>query len=189
MGKVIVEQIVTVDGYASDKDGGIGFFDAAGDFKDAEPEQMKMMESIGAIVFGTTTYKMFADYWPTADEKVEKVTGPINRLPKFVVSNTLKTAPWGDKGQVEILSGDGVESVRGLRERIKGDLMIWGSLTLTDALFRAGEVDVLRLRTVPVLLGEGRSFVPGDLGEEKLSLQTVESHPSGHIVMQYAAKA
>lgn len=154
MGKVIVEQIGSVDGYAAYRDGGIGFFDASGDFREGEDEQMKMLRSVGAIVFGATTYRMFADYWPNADERVERVAGPINALPKFVVSNTLRTAPWGGKGEVEILRGDGVESVRGLRQRIDGDLMIWGSLTLTDALFRASQVDVLRLRTVALLLGE-----------------------------------
>lgn len=187
MGKVIVEQIVTADGYAAHRDGGIGFFDASGDFKDGEGAQMKMLQSVGAIVFGATTYRMFADYWPGADEKVERVTGPINSLPKFVVSNSLQSAPWGEQGEVEILRGDGVESVRGLRRRISGDLMIWGSLTLTDALFRAREVDVLRLRTVPLLLGEGRSFAPEGLGGLKLSLQHVKGYPSGHVVMQYSA--
>lgn len=186
MGKVIVEQIVTADGYAADREGGIGFFDASGDFKDAEEDQMKMLESVGAIVFGATTYRMFADYWPAADEKLERVAGPINSLPKFVVSNTLRSAPWGERGEVEILRGDGVDSVRHLRRRVHGDLMIWGSLTLTDALFRARQVDVLRLRTVAVLLGEGRSFAPDGLGDLKLSLQHVGSYPGGHIVIQYS---
>jgi dihydrofolate reductase len=187
MGKVIVEQIVSADGYAAYKDGGIGFFNASGDFRDAEDEQMTMLRSVGAIVFGATTYRMFADYWPGADEKVEHVAGPVNSLPKFVVSNTLRSAPWGATGEVEILRGDGVDSVLGLRRRIDGDLMIWGSLTLTDALFRARQVDVLRLRTVAVLLGEGRSFAPEGLGDLKLSLQHVRSYPSGHVVMQYSA--
>ncbi|KAF1717388.1 reductase [Pseudoxanthomonas yeongjuensis] len=187
MGKVIVEQIVSADGYAAYKDGGIGFFDASGDFREGEDEQMKRLRSVGAIVFGATTYRMFADYWPGADEKVERVAGPINSLPKFVVSNTLRSAPWGEKDEVEILRGDGIESVRRLRQRIDGDLMIWGSLTLTDALFRARQVDVLRLRMIAMLLGEGRSFAPDGLGDLKLALQSVRAYPSGHIVMQYSA--
>jgi dihydrofolate reductase len=146
-----------------------------------------MLKSVGAIVFGTTTYRMFADYWPKADEKVERVTGPINTLPKFVVSNSLEAAPWGDKGQAEILRGDGVDSVRALRKRIDGDLMIWGSLTLTDALFRAHEVDILRLRSVPILIGAGRSFAPEDLGDLKLTLKHVQTYPRGHTVTQYSA--
>lgn len=186
MGKIIVEQIVSADGYAAEEDGGIGFFYPASDFSEAEPEQMRMMATVGAIVFGTTTYRMFADYWPKADAKVERVAVPINRLPKFVVSSTLPVAPWGDDGTVEILRGDGVEAVRALRTRIDGDLILWGSLTLCDALLRAGEVDVLRLRVVPVLIGRGRSFTPNDLGERRLSLLGAKSFAGGLVVLEYA---
>lgn len=70
MGKVIVEQIVSVDGYAAEEDGGIGFFYPGSDFSDTEPDQMRMMSTVGAIVFGATTYRMFADYWPKADATV-----------------------------------------------------------------------------------------------------------------------
>ena len=186
MGKVIVEQIVSADGYAAEEDGGIGFFDSAGDFSDAEPEQLRMMASVGGIVFGRVTYGMFADYWPKADANIERVATPINALPKFVVSSTLQLAPWGKDGEVEILRGDGVAAVRALRTRIDGDLVLWGSLTLADALLRAGEVDVLRLRLVPVLVGRGRSFTPADLGQRKLSLTKVDSFASGHAVLEYA---
>lgn len=186
MDKIIVEQIVSVDGYAAEEDGGIGFFYPAGDFSDTEPDQMRMMSTVGAIVFGTTTYRMFADYWPKADAKAERVAGPINGLPKFVVSSTLQTAPWGDDDTVEILRGDGMQAVRAVRARIDGDLILWGSLTLCDALLRAGEVDVLRLRVVPVLIGRGRSFTPDDLGERRLSLVYAKAFAGGHAVLEYA---
>lgn len=60
MGKVIVEQIISADDYAADKDGGLDFFDAAGNFSDAEPEQLRMIASVGAIVLGANTYRMLA---------------------------------------------------------------------------------------------------------------------------------
>lgn len=186
MGKIIVEQIVSVDGYAAEEDGGIGFFYPASDFSDTEPDQMRMMSTVGAIVFGTTTYRMFADYWPKADATVERVAGPINALPKFVVSSTLETAPWGEHPDVEIIHTDGVQALRELRARIAGDLILWGSLTLCDALLRAGEVDVLRLRVVPVLIGRGRSFAPGDLGQRQLTLVKAESFAGGIAVLEYA---
>ena len=75
--------------------------------------------------------------------------------------------------------------MRALRKRIPGDLIVWGSLTLADALLRAGEVDVLRLRLVPVLIGRGRSFAPADLGERALTLVKSHSYPSGLAVLEY----
>jgi len=185
MGRVIVEQIISADGYAQDAQGGIGFFTSAREFNDADPGQLQMLASVGAIVLGRVTYAMFADYWPTPAAQAEPVAGPINTLPKFVVSSTLRTAPWGEDDPAEILRGDGVASVRALRARIRGDLIVWGSLTLADALLRAGEIDVLRLRTVPVLLGAGRSFAPVDLGERRLELIKVQTCAGGHVTSEY----
>jgi dihydrofolate reductase len=73
-----------------------------------------------------------------------------------------------------------------LRARIHGDLIVWGSLTLADALLRAGEVDVLRLRVVPVLIGRGRSFAPADLGERRLTLVKFQSYAGGLAVLEYS---
>ena len=185
MGKLIVEQIVSADGYAQDAQGGIGFFTSARELNDADPGQLRMLASVGAIVLGRVTYAMFADYWPTTAAKAEPVAGPINALPKFVVSSTLRAAPWGADDAAELLRGDGVAAVRALRTRITGDLIVWGSLTLSDALLRAGEVDLLRLRTVPVLLGAGRSFTPADLGERRLELVESQAHAGGHVTSAY----
>lgn len=183
MSGLIVEQIVTVDGYAAEPDGGLGFFeeDSVG-----ASDQLVFLEHVDAILFGANTYRMFADYWPNADPEVEAVSEPINRLPKFVVSNSLDEAPWG-AGRIEVLPGDGVASAAALKERF-GAIVVWGSLTLADALLEAGLVDELRLRVVPVLIGAGRSFTPGGLGTRRLQLDDVVSHPSGHIVTTYGLR-
>ena len=76
-------------------------------------------------------------------------------------------------------------AVRGLRHRFTGDLIIWGSLTLSDALLRAGEVDVLRLRVLPMLLGRGRSFAPSDLGWRRLTLATAQAFSGDLVVLEY----
>jgi len=185
MGKVVVEQIVSADGYAEDDGGGIGFFNNARALNEVDTEQLKMLSSVSAIIFGAKTYRMFADYWPCADPTVEPVATPILRLPKFVVSSTLDAAPWGAHDSAEILKGDAVAAVQGLRHRFTGNLIVWGSLSLTDALLRAGEVDVLRLRILPLLLGAGRSFVPPELGSQPLSLASAQSFPGGLVVLEY----
>lgn len=184
MGKMIVEQIVSLDGYAEDAQGGIDFFANADWINQADTDQLQMLSSVDAIVFGAKTYRMFADYWPSADPVAEPVAVPISRLPKFVVSSTLESAPWGAAGSVEILRGDGVAAVRGLRQRFEGDLIVWGSLSLSDALLRAGEVDVLRLRMLPVLLGGGRPFVPPGLDPRPLSLRH-GAFAGGVVVLEY----
>lgn len=185
MGKVIVEQIVSLDGYAEDAQGGIDFFVNANWINEADSEQLRVLSSVSAIVLGAKTYRLFADYWPSADPTVEPVATPIRERPKFVVSSTLASAPWGEGDPAEVLRGDGVEAVRGLRHRFTGDLVVWGSLQLSDALLRANEVDVLRLRVLPLLLGRGRSFAPPDLGLRSWSLASARSFARGLVVLEY----
>jgi dihydrofolate reductase len=183
MGRLIVEQIVSADGYAAEADGGIGFFEAVDGFQATDREQLAWLEGVGAILLGANTYRMFADYWPAVDPAVDPVAEPIARLPKHVVSNTLERAPWGD-GEIEVLRGDAAASVADLKDRFDATVL-WGSLQLADALFEAGLVDELRLRVVPVLIGTGRSFTPGALGQRPLALVDATTHPSGHVSLHY----
>lgn len=194
MGRLIVEQIVSVDGYAAEADGGIGFFGAspevAGDQATGagpiDREQLAWLEGVDAILLGRVTYGMFADYWPTADPAVEPVAEPIARLPKHVVSNTLERAPWGD-GEIEVLRGDAAASVTALKDRFDATV-VWGSLQLTDALFTAGLLDELRLRIVPALIGAGRSFTPDALDQRRLELHHATTYPSGHVLLHYRVR-
>lgn len=191
MGRLIVEQIVSADGYAAEPDGGIGFFDVspevAGDPETGagpiDREQLEWLETVDAILLGANTYRMFADYWPDADAAADPVAEPISRLPKHVASNTLERAPWGD-GEIEVLRGDAATSVAQLKERFDA-IVVWGSLRLADALFEVGLVDELRLRIVPVLIGEGRTFTPARLGQRTLELDHATTYPSGHVSLHY----
>lgn len=185
MGQLIVEQIVSADGFAADATGGIDYFEAGGDWSEMEPEQLEVMAGVGAIVLGANTYRMFSAYWPSADPGVEAVATPINTLPKHVISSTLQDAPWGELTPATIERGDGVASVRRLKSATSGDLMIWGSLTLTEALFAAGEVDRLRLRVIPVLIGTGRTLAPTISADTNLKLVDSRSYPRGHVTLDY----
>ncbi|WP_202841469.1 dihydrofolate reductase family protein [Luteimonas saliphila] len=188
MGRIIVEQIVSADGYAAEPDGGIGFFGSSGELRDPEmeDEQMRMLDPVEAIVLGRITYGMFEAYWPGTSPEAERVAAPINALPKYVVSSTLATASWGTRGDsARILRGDGVAALQSLRRGIDGDIIVWGSLTLTDALLRAGAVDRLRLRVLPVLIGAGRSFAPADLGQRALALEAARTFGSGAQLLAY----
>jgi dihydrofolate reductase len=185
MGEITIEQIVSVDGYAADARGGIGFFDDVdfGDQTRTDTEQMRWLDGVEAVLFGKRTYEMFADYWPDADPREDAVATPIGRLPKYVVSRTLARAPWGE-GEIEILREGPERAARALAAQY-GSVAVWGSLELTDALFRAGLVDVLRLRIVPVLLGAGRGVTPAGIGVIPLELVASHRDSSGMVIDEY----
>ncbi|WP_395245134.1 dihydrofolate reductase family protein [Agromyces sp. MMS24-K17] len=184
MGRLILEQIVSADGYAADAEGGIDYFGSVDRLNADDHDQLALLETVDRIVLGRATYEMFAAYWPAADAEVERVAVPIARLPKHVVSTTLDRAPWGDD-EIGILRD--LDAVAELRE-LDGSTIVWGSLDLADDLLRAGLVDVLRLRILPVLIGAGRSFTPGDLGERRLAFHHAVEHPGGQVTLQYEVR-
>lgn len=184
---VIVEQIVSADGFAAEPDGGLRFMEATSRPGDelVDEAQLRMLESVDAILLGRVTYGMFAGYWPSADPAVEPVATPIARLPKLVLSSTLDRAPWGD-GEAEVVRPEpsAGDAVRGLEHRF-GTVVVWGSLTLANALLEAGLVTRLRLRTTPVLMGDGLRWTPAALGQRMLRLESSTALPSGHVITEY----
>jgi dihydrofolate reductase len=190
MGRLIVEQWTSVDGFAADAEGGVSFYvpDAPGGGREIERAQVAMLEQVDAIVLGANTYRAFVEYWPTASAADDAVAEPINRLPKHVVSNSLASAPWGASEAV-LERGDGAESVRALKERYPRDIIVWGSLTLADALFEAGLVDVLRIRVAPRIIGTGRGFTPDSLPMTELVLRDVTTYPAGQLLLEYDVRA
>jgi dihydrofolate reductase len=184
MGRIIVEQIISADGFAEDADGGMKFV-SPGEADEPDTEQLKMIQSVEAILLGRKTYEMFAEYWPAVDPADDAVAGPINSLPKHVVTNTLSEAPWGEHAPADIETGDGVEIARALQKRYSGDIIVWGSLTLADALLQAGAVDLFRLRIMPSLVGGGRGTTPQTLPLTGLRLTGHHVYKDGKVTLQY----
>ena len=190
MGKLIVEQIISADGFAADEQGGLDFFVGDDDLTIDNTDQLEMLETVDAIVFGATTFRMFQQYWPARDPAVEGVAGPINTLPKHVISSTVDDPSWGDHAPATIERGEAVPTVRELKQRYSGNIMVWGSLTLTEALFAAGLVDTVRLRIVPVLLGSGRPSARGaDTPLKLVSANVFEAgtngYPAGQLTLEF----
>lgn len=59
-------------------------------------------------------------------------------------------------------------------------LLTYGSATFVQTLLRHGLVDELRLMIYPVVLGSGKRLFSG---EDRLSLELIESRPFGQGVM------
>lgn len=189
MARLIVEQIVSADGTAADSEGGMSFLTPEATGGEVDREQLRRLADLQAIVLGANTYGIFASYWPTASEADDPIAGLINRLPKHVLSNTLEAAPWGDQTPAVVERGDVVESLRRLKGEYPGEIILWGSLRLADAAFLANEVDVLRLRILPSLVGGGRGIVPTALPVTPLRLVASSIHPGGQVALEYEVGA
>jgi dihydrofolate reductase len=117
------------------------------------------------LLLGRRTYDIFAGYWPTAG------TGPIadslNAATKYVATHRSASLEWGPVGD---LGADVMESVRGLKSQGGPDLIVWGSSTLTSALFEQRLVDEMLLFVYPVLLGRGKRLFSERADPHELAL-------------------
>jgi dihydrofolate reductase len=119
-------------------------------------------------------------FWPTAEGEL---ADRLNELPKHVVSSsTLTDPPWN----ATVLGDDWREVVARLRKELDGEILVYGSRRLSQALIGMGLVDELRLLVYPMVLGAGDRL----FGEtkDKIALRLVESRPfeGGVVSMIYA---
>ncbi|MDN4490386.1 dihydrofolate reductase family protein [Demequina sp. SYSU T00068] len=185
MGRLIVEQILTADGFACGPDGELDFMRMPGPFDPTDPGQLDMLEHTEAILLGRTTYELFAAYWPDKTTDDEPMADHLNRLPKHVVTNTLAAAPWGSYSSAIVEHGEPRDTARRLKLHYAGDIVVWGSLQLAGALLQAELVDRVRLRIVPILIGQGRTATPGLRHPRGLDLVEAEMLPAGHVTLTY----
>ena len=188
MRKLIVQQFTSIDGHASDPDGTTDFISeyAAKHDQGFEREALEFMDTIDTMVLGRKTYDLFVNYWPNASGADAEFGKKLNSLRKFVVSSTLREAPWGDWERATIIKEKPEEKIRALKGEDGKDIVIWGSIALATAMMRAGLVDELQLRTIPVVLGAGRPLFDADLDSRQLDLRSAKPYDQGLVLLQYA---
>src|SRR5262245_26783185 len=138
------------------------------------------LRSADALLLGRRTWQIWAAFWPTA-------TGPLaeqmNLMPKYVVSNSMTRADWNN---TTILSGDIRRQVEDLKAQPGGDLVVYGSPDLLDALLREDLVDEYRLLVYPVILGSGKRLFRDRIDTHHLRLIESRTFGSGVVLLTYA---
>jgi dihydrofolate reductase len=168
--RVVVNEFMSLDGIVQapggaeeDIDG--GFAHGGWSMPYFDPELMG--EAIGegmvtaeALLFGRRTWQGMAAAWP--ERAGDPYADQMNVIKKYVVSRTLSEADmtWGNS---TLLSPDSATAdIAALRAEEGGDLIIWGSVSLVQALLIEGLVDQLNLMIEPILLGGGKRIFPDD---------------------------
>jgi dihydrofolate reductase len=184
MRKLLVSNLISLDGYLAAPDGDLSWFAAGPDFF---AYVNRMMPTLGMLLFGRVTYQMMAAYWPdpaNSEDNDRLVTHAMNQLPKLVASRTLKQAAWGRWDNASV-TADPVQKVRELKAEAGKDLMIFGSGGLVSTLAEAGLIDEYRLMMNPIILGQGIPMFRGLRQRVPLQLLASETFDKKMVMLSY----
>lgn len=192
MRKLIVCNIISLDGFFSGPGGDVMVMPFDAGFSDYNAERLRAADT---LLLGRTSYEGFRSYWPKVAEDMTQpaVEREISRLnaaiEKVVVSNSLrpdKVAGWGPTRVVR--RADAHAEVVALKRGPGRDILIFGSRLLWNDLLAAGLVDKLHLMIGAGVVGEGvRAFETGPPGSLHL-LDTRTFDGSSLLLARYAVE-
>jgi dihydrofolate reductase len=185
MKRLILQEWLSLDGFAVDKDGKLDFFPTSDTDKASDRDQLAFLGGVDTILLGRKTYELFVDYWPTATTDQELIADRLNALPKLVFSNTLREAPWGNWRPAQVVRGDAVAETKRLKAQDGKSMVLWGSLSLAQDLIAADLIDEYHLQICPTMVGGGRPLFPSLQGYTRLKRANVRTYDTGVVFLHY----
>ncbi len=191
--KTLITEFISLDGVVQapgganeDTDG--GFRHGGWSMKYFDPVAMggmyaELAAQSDALLQGRRTYQVSAAAWPSRSG--DPFTDWINRVPKYVVSNTMtdKDATWAP---TTIIRGDDfIGAVSALRARPGGYIYVYGSATMVQSLLVADLVDELLLTIEPIILGGGKTIFAGNGKALPFTLESTVKASTGAQVCRY----
>jgi dihydrofolate reductase len=181
MRKVIMFNMLTLDGYFEGPKKEIDWHNVDSEFNDFSSAQL---DSVDTLLFGRMTYEMMASYWPTPEaiKNDPVIADKMNSKSKIVFSNTLNKAEWNNS---RLLSGDLATKIMELKKQPGKDLILFGSASLAVKLMKLGLIDEYRVMVNPIILGNGRPLFECINKEIKLNLISARAFRSGNVLLTY----
>ena len=174
MRKVVVYELVSLDGVAEEPDAFITDWDDAMDANLAA-----VIAPQDAVILGRRSYTEWARFWPGSD--IEPFATFINGVAKYVVTSTPLDGDWA---AASVLEGGLVEGVRALKQGSGGDIGVHASISVAQSLLAADLVDELKLVIAPRIAGSGRRLLDG-LPSVKLETVASRVSPTGYLLVDY----
>ena len=192
MRKIIVSEFLTLDGVMQapggpdeDRSGGFNhggwqmpYFDEI-----TAKAIIEGLTEAGGFVLGRKTYEIFAAYWPTAPAEVQAFAEPLNNLPKFVASKTLREPlAWNNS---TLIAGDVAKEVAKLKRQSGNDLRVIGSGELVQTLMKHDLIDEYVLMVHPLVLGSGKRLFREGGSSANLKLIDIKTTGKGVAIVTY----
>lgn len=186
MSRVVVSAWTTLDGYVAGPDDSMDWLRADADLMAYET---RLVEEAGALLLGRVTHTDFASHWPAvaagridADDGSRRYARRLDQLDKVVASRSGDVADWQGTRRITEVTREGI---RELRDRVDGDVVVYGSLRLVATLRALDLIDELHLVVNPILLGRGKPLLDPDLSPTPLELRESRPFAAGAVLLRY----
>jgi dihydrofolate reductase len=179
---------ISLDGFLAAPDGDMGFITFDDQLAD---HTYPLINTVDTAVYGRVTYQLMEGYWPTmadapdADAHTKSHARWYDGVSKIVASRTLGPSK---NETVRVIADHIVDALAAEKRKPGGDIMIFGSPTLTRTLAAANLVDEWRLTLQPVILGGGLSLFPQVEERKQLELRSSKTFRTGVIATHYVTK-
>ena len=160
MRKLIVSNLVSLDGYASGPGGDVMALPFDTTFSDYN---LELMQAADTLVSGATTFRGFLGYWPPvaddpAQPEVERAISRRHReLEHLVISDSLtaeESGPWRDNTRI-VRRDEARAAIAQAKRDDGGPLVAFGSITTWNGLLAAGLIDELHIMVGAGVLLDG----------------------------------
>ena len=173
MRKIVVYELLSLDGVAEDPD---RFFD----WDDAMDANLAaVIATQDAVILGRRSYTEWAPFWPTS--QIQPFARFINGVAKHIATSTPLDQDWANATAVQ---GGLIPFARDLKQQGGGDIGVHASISVAQALLAADVVDELRLVIAPRIAGSGRRLLDG-LPSIRLEAIRSQISPTGYLLVDY----
>ena len=173
MRKIVVYELLSLDGVAEDPD---RFFD----WDDAMDANLAaVIATQDAVILGRRSYTEWAPFWPTS--QIQPFARFINGVAKHIATSTPLDQDWANATAVQ---GGLIPFARDLKQLGGGDIGVHASISVAQALLAADVVDELRLVIAPRIAGSGRRLLDG-LPSIRLEAIRSQISPTGYLLVDY----
>jgi dihydrofolate reductase len=187
MRKIIMFNLISLDGYFAGINGEIDWFNVNFDddeFNEFNINQTKMFDT---IIFGRVTYEMMAEYWvsPQALKDESEIAEIMNNTLKIVFSKTLEKVEENEKWKnIKLLKKIEPDEINKLKQSDGKAIAIFGSGSIVEEFTNLGLIDEYRLLVNPLFLGYGKLLFK-NVQKLNLKLIDVRKFKSGNVLLIY----
>ena len=175
MRKIKYHVASTVDGFIAHKDHTVEGFLPEGEHVTDYLESLK--KDYDAVLMGRRTYKFGLRFG---------VTDPYPWMKQYVLSRTMGRSP---DANVELVSENIIDFVRGLKGGAGKDIYLCGGAELAGTLFAEGLIDEIILKLNPVSFGSGIPLFSGATKQSALELADSKVYGNGVVLLRYLVKS